>query len=325
MMVLLEAEVFAETSTADLMVLLWLGATRRHRIVVLDDQAPAYTSWLEGLDELTRADWERVVGDGLRQSALEPSYHEVWITARGQSNWCYPNPTLTFDDAVDFLQRPYRILVENGFADRAFLLCMCDRATREFLEDRLSREWLEAEHCGGLGDLEKRAKEVRRHVATRMRCSAMFDSDAMRPGVPSSMSEAIRNICYPDMHFHQLERRTIENYLPRSALDRWCQSTQGRARLDRKAQVEALFALRDEQRAHYNMKEGFGKDLPNVHRAGDLFADIPDETRRLLHDGLDKHIANLYRDGYVHYHELERTVAVAKIQQFAREIVERIR
>jgi hypothetical protein len=325
MMVLLDAELFVGTSTADLMVLLWLGATQRHRIVVRDDQATAYTAWLAGLDEATRADWERVVGDGLRQSELEPSYHEVWVTARGESTWSYPHPILTFGDAIDFLQRPYRLLLENGLTDRAFLLSMCDRATREFLEERISREWVEAEHCGGLGELEKRVKKVRGHVATRMRSSAMFDSDAMRPGAPSPKSEVVRNLCYPDVHHHQLERRAIENYLPRAALERWCQLAQGRTRDKRKAQVEALFALRDDQRAHYNMKEGFEKDLPNVHRAGELFAVISGETRRLLHHGLDVHIANLYRDGHVHFHELERAAVVAHVQQFAREIVERIR
>ncbi|XXT22388.1 hypothetical protein WME94_12590 [Sorangium sp. So ce429] len=228
-------------------------------------------------------------------------------------------------EALDLLQRPYRILVENGFTDRAFLLSMSDRATREFLEERISRDWIEAEHCGGLGELEKRAKEVRRHVATRMRCSALFDGDAMRPGEPSSKSESIRRLCYPDVHHHQLDRRTIENYLPRAALDRWCQLAQGRTRLERRAQVEALFALREDQRAHYNMKEGFEKDAPNAHRAGGLFDAVPGETRRLLDKGFDRHIANLYRDGHVHFHELERAAAVTHVQRFAREIVERIR
>ncbi len=48
-MVVLGPEVFAEIPTADLIVMLWLGL--RHRVVVLDDLAPAYLTWLpEGLD-----------------------------------------------------------------------------------------------------------------------------------------------------------------------------------------------------------------------------------------------------------------------------------
>jgi hypothetical protein len=48
--VVLDTEVFAGISTADLMVFRWLGATGRHRIVVLDTQAPGYTNWLATLE-----------------------------------------------------------------------------------------------------------------------------------------------------------------------------------------------------------------------------------------------------------------------------------
>lgn len=325
MIVTLDAEVFARTSTADLMVFRWLGATGRHRIVVVDEEAPAYTAWLAALDAETRDEWEHVVGLGFRQNAQEPSFHEIHVVAAGESTWSAAPPSLTVEDALDLLQRPYRILVENGFSDRAFLFSMCDRPTREFLAERSAREWVEVEHCGGNDHLGKRAREVRNSVAARMRCSALFDGDGLRPGRPSAESNAIRDLCYPDVHHHQLERRAIENYLPKSALERWCKQAQGRARLERSAQVEALFALREEQRAHYNMKEGFEKDVPNAHRAGPLWDDVQGEARRLLDKGLDKHIAQLYRDGHVRFDELERAVAVTRVQDFAREIVERIR
>src|SRR5262249_53748583 len=154
------------------------------------------------------------------------------------------------------------------------------------------------EHCGGNDHLKKRAQDLRKVPVTRLRCSALFDGDGMQPGVPSPESRAIRDICYPDVHHHQLQRRAIENYLPRAALERWCKQTGGRARRDREAQIDALFALREDQRAHYNMKEGFERDAPNAHKAGNLWDDTAAETRRLLNIGLDKDIAKLYRDGY---------------------------
>ncbi|MEO7331861.1 MAG: hypothetical protein ABI193_25015 [Minicystis sp.] len=325
MIVVLDAEVFAKTSTADLMVFRWLGATGRHRIVLLDEKAPAYTAWLATLDAEIRDEWERVVGLGFRQQAQEPSFHEIQVIATGESSWSATPPSLTVGDTIDLLQRPYRVLVENGFSDRAFLFSMCDRATREFLEQRREREWIEVEHCGGLGDMEKRTKEVRKTVSARRRCSVLFDGDGLRPGRPSPESTAIRDLCYPDIHHHQLERRAIENYLPRAALERWCKQAHGKARLEREAQVKALFALGDEQRAHYNMKEGFDKDAPNAHKAGALWDAVKGDTRRVLDQGLDKNIAKLYRDGYVRSEELERAPAVTRVQEFAREIVERIR
>lgn len=325
MIALLEPEIFASSAAADLMVLLWLGATMRHRIVVADDRDTAYTGWLAALDPATRAEWERVVGDGLGQHAKEPSQYEVWVAARGPSTWAAPMPTLTVADAVEFLQRPYRILVENGFSDRAFLLSFSDPRTRAFLEERIAREWVEVEHCGGNDHLEKRAKEIRKQPSARMRCSALFDGDGMQPNQPSAKSASIQAICYPDVHHHQLERRAIENYLPRAALERWARRAQGRARIHREAQVDALFALQDGQRAHYNMKGGFKKDEPNAHRAGTLFSGVSDESRRLLYEGLGEDIAGLYRDGDVRFHELEPAGAVDHVQAFAREIVARIR
>lgn len=181
------------------------------------------------------------------------------------------------------------------------------------------------EHCGGNDHLEKRAKEARKHAGTRMRHSAIFDGDGMRPGSPSAKSRGIRDLCYPEVHHHQLERRAIENYLPRAALERWVKLTQGQARRERAAQVAALFALSADQRAHYNMKEGFAGDIPNARRAGDLFNGLSAETLRLLNEGLDKKIAKLYQDGAVRYHELEKTAQIESVQAFAREIVERIR
>jgi hypothetical protein len=61
--------------------------------------------------------------------------------------------------------------------------------------------------------------------------------------------------------------------------------------------VEALFAMSEAQRAHYNMKEGFTGDAKNVHSAADLFASLPGETRRRLEEGFGKDIAGLYEDG----------------------------
>ena len=325
MIVLLEPDVFVEAASADLMVLLWLGATGRHRIAVLDEKAPAYIAWLGQQDEITRSEWQRVVGESVLQQVREPSYHQVWIAARGDSTWSYPNPILTVADAIDLLLRPYRVLVENGFSDRAFLLSMCDRATREFLEEWCSREWVEIEHCGGNDHLEKRAKEARKHAGTRMRHSAIFDGDGMRPGISSTKSRGIRDLCYPDVHYHQLERRAIENYLPRAAMERWVKLAHGQARRERAAQVAAVFSLSVDQRAHYNMKEGFAGDVPNAHRAGDLFNGLAAETLRLLDEGLDKKIAKLYQDDAVLYHELEKTPQIESVQAFAREIVERIR
>lgn len=104
MIVVLDTEVFVKTSTADLMVFRWLGATGRHRVVVVDEKAPAYTAWLAALSEETRDEWERVVGFGLRENATKPSFYEVQVVATGESRWSATPPSLTVEDAIDVLR-----------------------------------------------------------------------------------------------------------------------------------------------------------------------------------------------------------------------------
>lgn len=325
MRVILRPDVFASPRTPELMVFLWLGASLRHRVVIEDEGDAGYLAWLGTLDPITRQDWERTTKDGLEQGEVSPSRYDVHVTGQGTSRWSGDSPTLTVAAALDFLQRPYRVLVENGYSDAAFLVCVCDPETRSFIEERIDREWLEMEHCGGNTHMEKRVKSARRSPSTRMRCSAVFDGDALRPGKPSPQSETLRNLCVPDLHHHQLQRRAIENYIPRAALEKWCKKAQGGARENRRRRVEAYLAMTGPQQAHYNMKEGFSGDEKNTQKAGDLYAKLPAEARSLLDEGFGKDIASLYLDKYVHHADLERTSSVAAVQAFAREIVERVR
>ena len=52
------------------------------------------------------------------------------------------------------------------------------------------------------------------------------------------------------------------------------------------------------QRHHYNMKEGFAKDLPRKAEAGDLYDDLPERARERLNRGFGKKIGMLFQDQY---------------------------
>ncbi len=98
-----------------------------------------------------------------------------------------------------------------------------------------------------------------------MRVWVLFDSDAQQPGQPSRDSEALRNTCTEAaLPHHQLQRRSIENYLPPRALYEWAGQRRGEpaTRLLRKVQAfEALKPTTD--RHHVDMKE----QLENDHLA----------------------------------------------------------
>jgi hypothetical protein len=335
MRVILEPGIFPALSLREALPLLWLGATGRHRILIGDPTSAAYLAWLASIDAQLRAEWTDAVARGFSLDGKEPSHHEVRVARRDDSVWSQPTPSLTIRDAIDLLQRPYRVLVESGFSDRAFLFCCYTPRERAWLKERIEREWVEIEHCGGILDLQKRAKILSKKRHMSMRCSALFDSDALRPGEPSAHSRNTKAACEPEIHHHQLERRAIENYLPRQALDIWIKLVYEPQRSARAASVEALFALREAgQRAHFNMKEGFGGDARRAHEVGNLYdVGLSVKARDALREGFGNDVATLYQEyehdcssGLAHdVGTIRDRAAVTSVQAFAREIVERIR
>lgn len=142
---------------------------------------------------------------------------------------------------------------------------------------------------------------------------------------PSAKNKRISENCYPEIHHHMLERRCIENYLPRSALEGWARRSDGRQEKIRESRVRHLFdQLGPEQREHFNFKEGFEGDSKRHDRAEDLFEKLPAETQRMLEKGLEPDIAAIYRERRVRWHELENS-AKRELQPFVSELLARIR
>lgn len=331
MRVVLETAVFAKTPLTDLLPFLWFAWSGRHRIDIEDPDAEEYRRWLDTLsDQRLREDWEEAVRRGQSEGAKEPSFHEVRVTVRERSAWSLPIPSLTVTSAVDLLQRPYRILVENGISDRCFLLSICgSQRERMWIEERIEREWVEVEHCGGIEHLRARAEHMRKDVGRAMRCSALFDSDALQPRRPSKASRKAMEACGSEIHRHQLAWRSIENFLPRAALERWCKQASGEEQKRREGAVKALFALMSlEQRAHYSMKEGFAKDEKRGSEVGNLYdglsTKLSGRQREMLREGLGSDIATLYQHS-VRPEDFEDSEAVRAMRLFVQEIIERIR
>lgn len=321
MRVVLSSTVFERISYVEAALFLWFGGIGRHRVMVEDAADPRYSRWLAGLPQEVGFDWAEVLNRSLTEDARHPSAHEIRVEARAQSSW--GTLSLTVGDALDLLGRPYRILVENGFSDRDFLLSSCARHDREWVEERIAAEWVEVEHCGGKEHLRKLVTEMKRERSRQLRASALFDGDGLRPGRAGNQS--IADLCHPEIHHHMLGRRSIENYLPRRALERWARLSDGRQEELRLAKARELFeGLSHEQRAHYNVKEGFGGDERHHQRAPDLYEGIATETRRLLQDGFGETIARVYREQRLHHDDLDQA-ARDELGPFIEELLARIR
>ncbi len=325
MRVLLRPEVFDEHYHLELLVLLWLGATGRHRVLPDPLDHPTCERWVDALDADTRKAWRTMVDDTLVREQFEPAVEEVALTNGREAAWQKVPPTLPIGDALDVLLQPYRVILENNVNDRAFVLALCGREARRAVAQAEQRAWLVIEMGGGSA-IVPRVRQVRCSPWLRLVTSVLVDSDAMRPAasgedpdaVEGHQTRSVRKAADAQVHLHVLARRSIENYLPLATLDRWASGNPSRTRVTR-----ALRRLSETQRHHFSMKRGFVGDQPEAHRAVRLYDGVPSKVVDALAHGFGEDIALLFggsvRDGD------EEAAGRSEVQKFVSEVLARMR
>lgn len=300
MRVLLRPEVFAGDYRMELLVLLWLGSIGRHRVVPDPLDAPECERWVSSLDPSTRRMWQAMVEGVLQREQFEPARYEVALTSGREVSWRSATPALPVNFALDLLVQPYRFILENNVNDRAFVLALSGYEARRVLEDAERRSWLVFEMGGG-SMIVPRINEVRRSEWLRRTSSVLIDSDAMRPPRPGEKQTDVDGLQaraarkqaaeggVDTVDLHVLRRRSIENYLPLTALDRWASGSPTRRRM-----VKAFRRLSEAQRHHYGMKSGFNGDAAEAQRAGELYAGVPSRVHDTLATGFGSDIAALF-------------------------------
>ncbi len=295
MRVLVEDVLFQIPASTPLLITLFFHAIRDRHRVVADPNGP-YRAWAARLDDDTRKFCDNALDFSALAESLEPAVIELRVVAAGTPSW--RPPRLPLVDALELLQRPYKILVEDARSDRAFLLAMCTPEQRQFFEDRERRGLLEFVHGGGVSSMNTVVEALANDDRAQLTTFVLFDSDALRPGVPSPQSEQLRAACTPHIAHHQLRRRFIESYLPLRALSDWAGSIRNsKKRKKRRHRFAALARLTPAQRHFYNMKKGFLEDdkrAKAAQTAGALYDGVDHFTREALAHGLDAHLSALF-------------------------------
>lgn len=135
-----------------------------------------------------------------------------------------------------------------------------------------------------------------------LRLWVLFDSDALEPNRPSKEANEKRELCEASrVPYHQLQRREIENYLPRQVLRTWAERSPGNVRAARRRKALAFAGLLPEQRYHFNMKDGFVGDRGVPGGIPALFSDCA--AHRDLQSGFGRDIASLFQKKDVPIHE----------------------
>jgi len=186
--------------------------------------------------------------------------------------------------ASKLLVRPLRLLLENGRNDWGFLKKIVAEPWRPRWERAIENGWLEQDVGGGIDELRKFLEmEVAINQPRRIRTWTMFDSDANADGEPSWSAKETKNICDKyGIAYHLLERRAIENYIPRKTLEEWAWRRPKVHREQARTAVREYMELTPEKRYFFNVKEGIHGDL-----APEVWGDnSPDGPYASLADGL---------------------------------------
>jgi hypothetical protein len=228
----------------------------------------------------------------------EPSANdEIHITAKSESIWDDEPLCLSLKDARRLLGRSLHILVENARNDGKFIETMIKRVLGESfwepLEKAFENRWILTENGGGIGEMKMIVDSLIDDPVASIRTCAVFDSDAPKPNSPSTASETLQERCKEcGVDHHQLNRRAIENYLSRKALEASVDLLSGSDKSHLRKVVSAFSNMNRDQRHHFRMKTGFADD--EVCDPPQLFEDVSKEDRICLNQGFGSQIGDLF-------------------------------
>jgi len=240
----------------------------KHLWDIDDVDAMQASSWLTGDDRVTRRNVE-ALEKCFVANAQQPTtrMHRIAITVDDRT--MAPNH-LSTSDALLSLATPAMVIVENEESDGAFLGAMVRAFRRDAVEYAIHERWLELDHAGGYGEIEKRVERYKARNTGPVRLLILADSDRLFPGHESQTYKKILQVCTDhSVPYVLLEKRSIESYLPVEALQR----------SGRREQYKAYLHLSNPQKDHYRIKSGFSRDrdgtcvVPPEQVA--LFAHVP--------------------------------------------------
>lgn len=293
MRLIIQDEAFIEADDLAITSLVHKGLSKKCYISV-PHPGGQFTAWCARVDAKIVTAIETLTEWDLLDAAMFRTV-TIHVGAATDDAWFAQPPRISVAQALELVETPFRILLENGRYDKAFLLAMCGDDDHDLLV-RLEREKrLMFIGPGGIDELREVVRETYSGEKGRhIRCWAMFDCDAASPGAYSSAALATAGVCdEADIACHMLQRRAIENYLPNGTLNTWAYSSAS-TKLERIPKVEALFRLTADQRSHYHMKNGLS-EKPTDEEAL-LFGGVPQQDRDLLTEGFGRKLSDLYRE-----------------------------
>lgn len=280
--------------------LIGYGIEEQH--VILFSSQLAINEWIAKQDPALHTVYRHAIQLGVRTAAtLSADTATVVITHDGIDTYADPVAHLGLDSAIELLNEPLGVFVENGNNDWDFLRGIMRPSERERIRKAESKGWITALHGGG-ANLKSLLASRCQNKSLQLRTFAMFDSDRRHPDelidawmpIPPEACEGysielVAKRVIPG-RFWMLSRRFIESYMPENEI-RAAVSTNTAPMAP-----DAYFRLSQPGRWYFNMKKGFAGDafVENAHRCRDLYASVSPEDRVALANGFGRKLADQY-------------------------------
>ena len=246
-------------------------------------------TWLEQQDAVLADALRQILIDGQDKDTRLPTETVSFCVASiAESDW--DRARLSVPHALRLMRSPLQLLLEDRISDWSFLRRIAGARRRKALDQAMERGSVVIRHGGGLGSMQSYVKGLNvvpetvapavaleanvQMTLQRLRLWVMFDRDGADDdrSRSSDASERLLEACRDSviqpwaLAYHQLTRRSIENYLPDDALWLWADNQ------DRKKSVGAFIskAFGEHRRHCYDMKEGLLEFLPTRKERNEL-------------------------------------------------------
>jgi hypothetical protein len=264
-------------------------AINQHHELMIDFNGSAYLNWVAECEAHLDPEISVLLAYALGSSIFVGSKRFVQVV-----NSPSKKNQITFDELEKVMLRSFFIYVENGRADKRFVYSLLSPELRRDLRHQENISAVTFENAGGISELAKKlVDDHKSRSKLPLRAFALFDSDALEPGVASKDALEAQKVCRDlEIPFYCLSKRAIENYIPDDALLSFAAASSTEVlRMQRKRLARAVGRLSDVQKSHFHMKEGF--KAPH----GPLYAHVRQGDAETLLSGFGSHLSECYNEG----------------------------
>lgn len=293
--------------------LLNFACARRHR--VLAERGAAFGAWRASRSQDDQELYDEALHASEELEAREPSDSEIRVGDGG----------VAINEALERLDRPFLVFMENSESDRTFLEAVAATPYRKRLQEMYRKGWLTYSSLGGVSYIRAMITSMLKEFPSDApRMFAIFDSDAPAPREPGSEPSKVAAFCeVQGVSYRMLKRRESENYLTCNALKDWS-SRQSQPGVMQE-RVELLygewFSERIERRHHFDMKKGF-KKMSSLHS---IYGQVPPHVVSRLHNGFGSEVKQAFGLGEIREFDLRAEGAWDELSEVIEALVRSMR